>query len=77
MVFPVYRKRVNDKHYYRIDGVESFVELQVVGDKVFQFEFSAKIYPDKVMINDMLNLNDYGIVEISEGEYQKIERKIK
>jgi hypothetical protein len=52
--FPVYLKYKNNTSYYRIDSLESFVELQKMGTKVFKYEIKAKIYPDRLRILDMI-----------------------
>lgn len=77
MKFPLYRKRINDKHYYKVNSEDSFTELQVMGEKVFSFDFEAKIYPDKVLVNSLIDLSDTGVVEISEAVYQFIQAKLK
>lgn len=77
MGFPIFRKRLNDKHFYRIISPDAFEEIQLLGEKVFKFDFEAKIYPDKVMIQDMISFKDGGVVEISELDFVEIEKRLK
>lgn len=77
MTFPLYRKRINNLHFYKFLSEDRFVELQLVGNKVFELSFEAKIYPDKLMIQDMINLKDQGITEIKEQEFLDIKKRLK
>lgn len=77
MMYPLYRKRINDKHFYKVNSEDSFTELQVMGEKVFSFDFEAKIYPDKVLVKSLIDLSDQGIVGISEADYELIQAKLK
>lgn len=53
-VFPVYRKLVGGGHYYRIRGEDRFDELQRVGDRWLLHEVSAKAYPERLRVHEML-----------------------
>ncbi|MES2799506.1 MAG: hypothetical protein V4638_05785 [Bacteroidota bacterium] len=54
--FPIYRKLSNNKSYYRIDGLDHFVELKMLGNKFLRYEINARQYPEKLRILDMIDL---------------------
>ncbi len=75
MEFPVYLKFQNNKHFYKIISSKSFEEITVIGARYEKHLFEAKIYPDILRIQDMLN-NEQGVfLEIGEEEYISAEKK--
>lgn len=75
MEFPQFRKLKNGRSYYRIDAANEFTELQQVGSKWLKYEFKVAQYPDKMLLQDMLQQQDPYLV-VSAGEYQSILEKI-
>ena len=57
-VFPQYRKLVNNKSFYKIIDERNFEEIQLVGRLKNKYFIEAKIYPEILKINDLLNLED-------------------
>ncbi len=53
--FPQYRKLKNGLRLYKINSPNYFEELQILGDRVFHFAFTAEQYPEKLRIMDMLD----------------------
>lgn len=72
MKFPQYRKYVNGKSYFKIHSLESFEEIQFLGDKQLSMEFQAKTFVDRNLIQDMLDCLEGRWVVIEEEEYQQI-----
>ncbi len=66
--FPQYRKYTNDRHWFRIGSDERFTEVYRMGEKYFTREFVAKIYPDRLVIADLLAAQN-GIVHCDEQEF--------
>jgi hypothetical protein len=66
--FPQYRKYTNDKHWFRVESDERFTEVYRLGDKYFAREFVAKIYPDRLLIADLLAAQN-GIAHSNEQEF--------
>ena len=66
--FPQYRKLANGKSYYKILDAGSMEEIQLIGDKYAIHNLKASILPERLLIQDMLDLQDglYQIVEESE-----------
>ena len=52
--FPQFRKLANNKNYYRIESNEKFEEVQVMGKYWWMSGLKATIYPEKLLIMDML-----------------------
>lgn len=66
--FPQYRKYTNDKHWFRVESDERFTEVYRIGERYFAREFVAKIYPDRLVIADLLAAQN-GIVPSDEEEF--------
>lgn len=52
--FPQFRKLANNKNHYRIESNEKFEEVQVMGKYWWMSGLTATIYPEKLLIMDML-----------------------
>jgi hypothetical protein len=61
LAFPVYRKSLDNKHFYRIESRERFVEVQRVGNRQLLHHVTANAYPEKLRIMEM--------IECFEGRY--------
>ncbi len=48
-----------------------FEEIQIVGKKYLISKFEAKIYPDKLRVEDMIELRINGITEVGEEDYNQ------
>jgi hypothetical protein len=69
--FPVYRKYKNNKSFFKILGPGLFEEIQFVGTKKFVKRVEARLYPEKMFVQDLIH--DFGerALEISENEYNR------
>ena len=54
MDFPQYRKRFDDKSFYKVTSFTTFEEIQLVGKRFFMHSVHAKKYFEKLYIQDML-----------------------
>lgn len=70
--FPVYRKLINNKRFYKISDFNTFVEIQVIGKKHVKITIEAKQYPELLLIMDFINLTLDGIVVSSESEWLNV-----
>ena len=68
-MFPVYRKYINNKSYFKVFDSESFEEIQVLGSNYWIYEFKAKILPDRYFIKDLIEMEGGRWVEISAEIY--------
>lgn len=58
--FPQYRKLSNERAFYRIEGQNSFTEVQLIGSRKIIHTIIAQQYPEKLRIMDMLkNLDPF------------------
>lgn len=69
MIFPLYRKYPNDTSIFKITSAEAFEELKRTANRWALHEFQAKIHPDRVFIQDMMEMNSAFWVESSEAEW--------
>lgn len=69
MEFPQYRRLSNKKSFYRIDSMERFVEVQIVGSKYFAHDIEAKQYPEMLRIREMLSFSLQDIELSDEAEF--------
>jgi hypothetical protein len=72
MEFPVYRKRINNKNFYKILSEDEFIELQIIGKKINIYKVKAKIYPDFLLIKDLINISELNLVRIESIEFDSI-----
>lgn len=63
MNFPVYRKYLNNKKFFKILNENEFEEISFIGDKVVVINHIATVFPDKMFIEDLLY--DNNIAEMS------------
>ncbi len=55
MIFPVYRKYRNNKHFFKIMSHSEFEEISFIGKKAIVTKHTAKILPDRNLVADLLN----------------------
>lgn len=53
--FPQYRKLNNGKNYYKITSPSEMLEIGTMGNYYWEVNISAKILPERLMIEDILN----------------------
>ena len=76
MVFPQYRKLVNNKSFYRIESEFLFYEIQLIGNKCFMTKTEATQYPEIIRIVDMLIIRE-PFVESTIEEFDSFYLKVK
>ncbi|MBI3509330.1 MAG: hypothetical protein HY064_01600 [Bacteroidetes bacterium] len=73
--FPVYRKYLNGRSFFRIDSMESFEEIRQLGTKWIIEKHEVKILPDRNLVHDLVyDFEKFG-VEIKAGEYEQMRFK--
>ena len=68
--FPIYRKRLNNKSFYKITSHKTFEEVQLIGSLKIKYEFTADKYPEVLYIKDLIELNY--CEEIAEIEWNEL-----
>lgn len=72
MDFPQYRKRFDNKSYYKIVNERTFEEVQLIGEKVFIHSIKAEKYFEIIRIQDMLTSEGEMYIPCSAFEYDQI-----
>lgn len=72
MDFPQYRKRFDNKSYYKIINERTFEEVQLIGDKVFIHNIKAEKYFEIIRIQEMIEAEGEMYNWSSASEYEKI-----
>ena len=67
--YPIYRKSLSGKSYYRINSAEHMLELQQVGSRWMRHELLARILPERVLIADITACNNEVYVSITAEEF--------
>lgn len=71
MDFPVYRRYLNDRSYFKIESSSVFEELTITGRCFSLNKIETKTLPERNFLSDMLfNYKDHWI-EISEKIYNQ------
>lgn len=72
MDFPQYRKRFDQKSFYKIDNASTFEEVQLIGDKRFIHTIKADKYFEKLRIQEMLLAENEMFLISTKEEYERI-----
>jgi hypothetical protein len=75
MDFPQYRKYPNNKSYFKVLSPSTFEEIQVMGKHKFLTRFEAKIHPDRLLIDDMLQGKGHWVT-IPGEEYESLRAQL-
>ena len=70
--FPVFRKYKNGASYFKIINPTLFEEIQKMGSKKIIRQTTAKLYPEKMFIIDLLYNFKEMAYEISQDEYDQM-----
>ena len=74
MSFPMYRKYVNDKSYFKLISDKQFEEIQIIRKTAELFLITANQYPEKLRIMEMKEASNHWC-EIDASEYHFIKEK--
>jgi hypothetical protein len=72
MDFPQYRKRFDNKSYYKIVNERNFEEVQLIGDKVFIHTINAEKYFEILRIQELIAAEGEMFTACSSLEYDKV-----
>ncbi|MEO8068921.1 MAG: hypothetical protein ABI599_14585 [Flavobacteriales bacterium] len=56
MPYPIYRKLIHGRSFYRIDAADRFMEVQLMGSRAIVHEVIAHTYPEKLRMHEMVSL---------------------
>ena len=72
MDFPQYRKRFDNKSYYKIINEREMQEVQLIGEKKFHYHIHADKYFEVLRIQEILDQENELYVGISREEYEQL-----
>jgi hypothetical protein len=76
MKFPLYRKYINDKSYFKIESETAFTELKHLFGKQWEVNhFEAKNYFDRLYITQLIDLETAHFAESNASEYNTVLQK--
>ena len=71
MEYPQYRRTTDDRHFYRIEAMDRFTEIQVIGNRHLVHSVTARAYPELVRIKEMIEREGDRYQVISEDRWSK------
>lgn len=71
-MFPVYLKYKKHPTYFKINAVNNFEELRILGNYFNLSKHTASILPDRVFIADLLEDKGERLEKITKHEYEDI-----
>jgi transglutaminase/protease-like cytokinesis protein 3 len=66
MNYPIYRKLINNKVFYKIIDSKNFEEIKCIGSKVKHSKTKAEQYPELLLIQDLIATNEFYITSSQE-----------
>ena len=76
IVYPQYRKYLNNKGYFKIISPDEWEEIQLIGSKAIINTFKVNIFPDRNFINDLTFEYHNNWTKIEEAEYERVKSGI-
>jgi hypothetical protein len=76
MKFPLYRKLSNNKRFYKIENIDCFSEIQIVGENIRSFQIEAKQFPEMNLIQDLIQLKE-PYLPSNANEFESYEKQLK
>ena len=70
--FPLYRKTPNEKSFYKIIDSTTLLEIQTIGTNYLKHELHAKIFPEKMLIQDLIENSQRHWKNIEEKEFDVV-----
>jgi hypothetical protein len=70
MDFPQYRKRFDNKSFYKILNERTLEEVQLIGDKSFIHRLNADKYFELMFIQDLLEMSGELYLPSTKEEYE-------
>ena len=73
MQFPVYRKYSNESSYFIIHSLTEWTEYKKFGKNIVEHHFVATQFPEKLLIQDLINLQE-GVLTSCAEEIAQIKK---
>ncbi len=75
MEYPVYRKYSNAKSYFKVENEREFIQLQLIGKRVMKQVVHAKQYPEMLLVQSLIHMDEPHIVLSSKEEFDSIDSR--
>ena len=72
MDFPQYRRRFDNKSFYKLINERTLEEVQLIGEKVFIHRVEATQYFEIIRLQEIADYDDEQYLLSSEDEYNKV-----
>lgn len=73
--YPIYRRSPNGLNWYRIEAMDRFTEVQVIGERSVVHKVLATTYFEKLRIQEMMEMNVGVYSQCSEDDFLRAMNK--
>jgi hypothetical protein len=70
--YPIYRKSLSEKSFYAVIAEDHCIEIQLVGSRRMRHDIHARILPDRLFIQDLIDCAEGHYVAVSAEEFAAI-----
>ena len=70
MKYPLYRRYINGRSYFKLESPSRMLEVQVLGKYYIEHELVAKILPERLLMSDLIEANPDSYEVISEEIFE-------
>ena len=71
-MFPVYRKSIYSKNFFKILSNNEFIQVKIVGSKIKKFQYKVDKYPELILIKDLIDSSGDFYVISDEKEFENL-----
>jgi hypothetical protein len=71
-MFPVYRKSIDSKNFFKILSNNEFIQVKIVGSKIKKFQYKVDKYPELILIKDLIDSSGDFYVISDEKEFENL-----
>jgi hypothetical protein len=71
-MFPVYRKSIDSKNFFKILSNNEFIQVKIVGTKFKKFQYNVDKYPELILIKDLIECSSDFYLFANEKEFEKV-----
>ena len=69
MKFPIYLKYTNDRNFFIVHSETEWEEYSIAGRSYFYYKKTAKIFPDRMFVLDLLENSYRNVERMGEEEF--------
>jgi hypothetical protein len=70
--FPIFRKLINNKSFYKIISSTKFEEKRLIGSRLIIETYTASQYPEMLLIQDMINKTHAYYLDSNLEEFESV-----